>query len=80
MLLTAMSTGRFLDGFLTMLAFGAGTLPALLGMTIWAPALAGFLQERATRRLVGAGLLGVAAWTLFVLWGMGGAAPGHAHH
>lgn len=78
MLLTAMSTGRFLDGFLTMLAFGAGTLPALLGMTIWAPALAGFLQERTTRRLVGAGLLGVAAWTLFVLWGMGGA--GHAHH
>ncbi len=77
-LLTAMSTGRFIDGFLTMLAFGVGTLPALLGMTLWAPALAAFLQERATRRLIGAGLLLVAGWTLFVLWGMGG--EGHMHH
>lgn len=80
MLLTAMSTGRFVEGFLTMLAFGAGTLPALLGMTLWAPALAGFLQEKATRRLVGAGLLLVAAWTLFVLWAMTGAAPHHGSH
>ncbi len=78
-LLTAMSTGRFVDGFLTMLAFGLGTLPALLGMTLWAPALATFLQERATRRLIGAGLLLVAGWTLFVLWGMGGGAPVHHH-
>lgn len=78
MLLTAMSTGTFIDGFLTMLAFGLGTLPALLGMTLWAPALGTFLQEQATRRLVGAGLLGVAAWTLFVVWNMGGG--GHAHH
>lgn len=78
MLLTAMSTGKFVDGFLTMFAFGVGTLPALLGMTLWAPALSSFLQEKATRRIVGAGLLLVAGWTLFVLWGMGGG--GHAHH
>jgi len=79
MLLTATSTGTFRAGFLTMLAFGAGTLPALLGMTLWAPSLAGFLQERATRRLVGAGLLLLAAWTGFVLWSMA-AGGGHAHH
>lgn len=82
MLLTATSTGRFESGFLTMMAFGLGTLPALLGMTLWAPALASFLQERTTRRLIGAGLLLVAAWTLFVLWGMGGGHghPGHHGH
>lgn len=81
-LLTAISTGGFGSGFLTMLAFGAGTLPALLGMTLWAPALSGFLQERTTRRLVGLGLLLVAAWTLFVLFGMGsgGMGAGHQHH
>ena len=78
MLLTAMSTGRFVDGFLTMLAFGLGTLPALLGMTLWAPALASFLQDRATRRLIGAGLLLVASWTLFVLWNVG--TGDHAFH
>jgi sulfite exporter TauE/SafE len=80
MLLTATSTGRFASGFLTMLAFGLGTLPALLGMTLWAPALTGFLQERSTRRLIGAGLLFVAAWTIFVLWSMGGAGQGHGAH
>ncbi|MEM1410836.1 MAG: sulfite exporter TauE/SafE family protein [Pseudomonadota bacterium] len=80
LLLTAMSTGAFVDGFLTMLAFGVGTLPALLGMTLWAPALATFLQEKATRRIVGAGLLLVAGWTLFVLWNMGGAHAHHHHH
>lgn len=70
-LLTAVSTGSFSNGFLTMLAFGVGTLPALLGMTLWAPALSGFLQDRMTRRLVGFGLLLLAAWTLFVLFGTG---------
>jgi sulfite exporter TauE/SafE len=79
-LLTAVSTGTFGSGFLTMLAFGTGTLPALLGMTLWAPALAGFLQERTTRRLVGIGLLLLAAWTLFVLFGTGGGAHHHHHH
>ncbi len=79
MLLTATSTGSAPSGFLTMLAFGLGTLPALLGMTLWAPALAGFLQERGTRRLVGMGLLLLAAWTLLVLWGLGGGLE-HAHH
>lgn len=77
LLLTAMSTGGFTGGFLTMGAFGLGTLPALLGMTLWAPTLTGFLQDRATRRLVGAGLLLLAAWTGIVLWS---ATTGGGHH
>ena len=77
MVATATSTGTFRGGMATMAAFGLGTLLPLLGMTLWAPALAGFLQERATRRLVGAGLLLLAAWTLFVMTGMG--SGGHAH-
>lgn len=79
-LLTAVSTGGFGGGSLTMLAFGAGTLPALLGMTLWAPALSGFLQDRTTRRLVGLGLLLLAAWTLFVLFGLGSGPAHHQHH
>lgn len=78
-LLTAVSTGGFGSGFLTMMAFGAGTLPALLGMTLWAPALSGFLQDRVTRRLVGLGLLLLAAWTLFVLFGVGESSAHHHH-
>lgn len=78
-LLTAVSTGGFSSGFLTMLAFGAGTLPALLGMTLWAPALSGFLQDHTTRRLIGLGLLLLAIWTVFVLFGTGSGAEHHHH-
>jgi sulfite exporter TauE/SafE len=69
LLLTAASTGRFNDGFLTMLAFGLGTLPALTGMTLWAPALAGVLQDRVFRRLVGLGLVLLATWSALILFG-----------
>lgn len=71
LLLTAASTGYAPSGALTMLAFGVGTLPVLLGLTLWAPALVGLLRERGTRRVIGAGLLFLAAWTVVVLWGMG---------
>lgn len=80
-LLTAASTGSPTGGMLTMAAFGLGTMPALLGMTLWAPALAGFLGETSTRRLVGVGLLLLAAWTVFVTAGLGGhGGAHHAHH
>lgn len=77
LLLTAASTGQFVGGFLTMLAFGAGTLPALLGLTLWAPSLASMLQDRTLRRIVGLGLVLLAAWSLILVFG---AAPGSAHH
>jgi sulfite exporter TauE/SafE len=76
-LLTAASTGRFSSGFLVMLAFGVGTLPALLGMTLWAPALASLLQDRIFRRIIGAALILLAAWSALMLGGEGHSSPHH---
>ncbi len=76
-LLTAASTGRAVEGFLVMLAFGAGTLPALLGLTLWAPALASLLQDRVFRRALGFALIVLAAWS--VLMGGVGSSDGHLH-
>lgn len=76
-LLTAASTGNPGEGALVMLAFGAGTLPALLGMTLWAPALASLLQDRNFRRAIGIALILLAAWSMLV---MGPGAPVEAHH
>ena len=64
MLLAAGATGRPTAGALLMLVFGLGTLPSMLGMTLMAPALSAFLGEPWTRRLVGIGLLLLAAWSL----------------
>lgn len=76
-LLTAASTGNFAAGALVMLAFGAGTLPALLGMTLWAPGLASLLQDRVFRRAIGAALILLAAWSVFVTGAM---EPAGTHH
>ncbi len=75
-LLTATSTGDFRDGAIVMLGFGLGTLPALMGLTLAAPALATVLQDQAFRRIVGAGLVLLAV--LSVLFGLPG--DGHHHH
>ncbi len=74
-LLTAASTGSFPEGALVMLAFGAGTLPALLGMTLWAPALASLLQDQVFRRLMGIALILLAAWSVLMMGG-----NSHAQH
>jgi len=66
-LLTAASTGRPLTGAVTMLAFGAGTLPAMLGLTLAAPALASMLQDKTVRRIIGFALVVLAAWTIFMM-------------
>lgn len=68
-LLTAASTGSFPEGAVVMLAFGAGTLPALLGMTLWAPALASLLQDQLFRRLIGLALILLAAWSVLMMGG-----------
>ena len=65
-LLTAASTGRFVSGALVMLSFGVGTLPALLGMTLWAPALSTLIQDRLFRRIIGLALVLLAAWSVVV--------------
>lgn len=63
-LLTAASTGRAADGAVVMLTFGAGTLPALMGLTLWAPALAAMLQDRMSRRVIGIALIFLAVWAV----------------
>jgi sulfite exporter TauE/SafE len=60
-----------------MFAFGAGTLPAMLGLTLAAPALSAFLSDRLVRRIVGFSLVVLAAWMVVPLFT--GPAAGHAH-
>jgi len=68
-LVTAASTGSVLAGASTMFAFGAGTLPAMLGLTAAAPALSAFLSDRFVRRIVGFSLVVLALWMFFTLLG-----------
>lgn len=76
-LLTAGSTGTAIGGFATMLAFGIGTLPAMLGLTLAAPGLSALLSDRTFRIFIGFSLLVLALWmVLTVVLPMG---PGHAH-
>jgi len=56
-LLTASAAGSSISGAAVMLAFGVGTLPSMLGMSLAAPALAAMLNDRWTKRLMGAALI-----------------------
>jgi sulfite exporter TauE/SafE len=75
-LMTAASAGNAAGGASAMLAFGLGTLPAMLGLTVAAPALSAFLGDRVVRRIVGFGLIVLAIWMLLML----SAAPGGISH
>ena len=77
-LFTAAATGTVQGGALTMLAFGIGTLPSMLALSVLAPSIGGLLGDRDIKRAIGLALLLLAAWMLFTqIFGM----PGdHAHH
>lgn len=77
-LITAASTGSAATGAATMLAFGLGTLPAMLGLTLAAPALGAFLADRLVRRIVGFSLVVLALWMALGLYAA--ATGGAAHH
>ena len=80
-LMTAASTANPVGGAITMLAFGAGTLPAMLGLTAAAPALASFLEDRTVRRVIGFALVVLAVWTVLMMWGsMTQGQMSHSHH
>lgn len=79
-LVTAASTAHPVSGAMTMLAFGAGTLPSMLGLTVAAPALNSFLADRTVRRLIGFALVVLAVWTLAMMWSMSQGPMNHAHH
>jgi sulfite exporter TauE/SafE len=76
-LVTAASTGSAITGAATMTAFGIGTLPAMLGLTMAAPVLGSFLSDRLVRRIVGFSLVVLALWMFFTL---PGPVTGTAHH
>ncbi len=80
-LMTAASTANALGGASTMLAFGLGTMPAMLGLTAAAPALSSFLEDRMVRRVIGFALVVLAIWTVVMMWGaITQGAMNHAHH
>jgi uncharacterized protein len=79
-LLVAAASGDALNGALTMLAFGAGTLPALIGVTLGGATLGQRLRRPALRRAAGGLVLLAAVWTLVAaLLHPPGAAHDHLH-
>lgn len=79
-LLTASAAGSPVSGAAVMLAFGLGTLPSMLGMSLAAPTLAAMLSDRWTKKLMGAALilLAVLSVTLMVVK-MQGHGTAHQH-
>ena len=63
-LLVAASAGRPLLAAASMLAFGVGTLPSMLGLTLSAAPIGAWLGRAGLRRAAGCAILGCAAWTL----------------
>ena len=66
-LLTASAAGSALSGATVMLAFGLGTLPSMLGMSLAAPALAALLSDKWTRKLMGAALIFLAVLSVSLM-------------
>ena len=66
-LLTAAAAGSPIGGSLVMLAFGLGTLPSMLGMSMAAPALAAVLSDQWTRRLLGVALILLAVLSVSLM-------------
>lgn len=66
-LLTASATGTAPTGAIVMFAFGVGTLPSMLGMSLAAPALSRILADKWTRKLMGAALVLLAALSVSLL-------------
>lgn len=66
-LLTASATGSTISGATVMLAFGIGTLPSMLGMSMAAPALSRMLADKWTRKLMGAALVLLAVLSVSLM-------------
>jgi sulfite exporter TauE/SafE len=81
-LLTASASGSAVSGAVVMLAFGFGTLPSMLGMSLAAPVLAAMLSDRWTRKLMGVALilLAVISVSLMILKMQGGGMHQHGMH
>lgn len=73
MLALAAATATPMMGGATLLAFGAGTLPAMLTSGLLGSQLARFLKSARTRPIAGVALVICGVWTVL-------AAQGHSHH
>ena len=80
-LLTASAAGSAVAGGAVMLAFGLGTAPSMLGMSLAAPALSAMLSDRWFKKLMGAALifLAVLSVTLMVIRMQGAEHAQHQH-
>ncbi len=79
-LLMAAATGDAATGAWTMIIFGIGTLPVLLGITLGGATLGTYLARPSMRRLTGTLALAAAGWTVAVaLLHPAGAAHHHRH-
>lgn len=63
---SAAAAASTFDSALLMLAFGAGTLPAMLGTTLLGQRVSGFLRHRLVRTTMGAALIIAGLWTLWL--------------
>lgn len=78
-LLTASAAGSPPGGALVMLAFGVGTLPSMLGMSMAAPTLAAMLSDKWTRKLMGAALIFLAVLSVALMAVKMQSQGGHKH-
>jgi sulfite exporter TauE/SafE len=79
-LLTASAAGSPISGGAVMLAFGVGTLPSMLGMSLAAPTLAALLNDRWTKKLMGAALIMLAVLSVSLMVVKMQGQGGHKHH
>lgn len=79
-LLTASAAGSPVSGAAVMLAFGLGTLPSMLGMSLAAPALASLLSDKWTKKLMGAALIMLAVLSVSLMVVKMQGQGGHKHH
>jgi sulfite exporter TauE/SafE len=77
-LLMAAATGAPLTAAATMVVFGIGTLPPLLGLTLGAASLGELLRRPGVRRAAGLAVLVCAAWSLVAMPGRHAAPAGAA--
>jgi sulfite exporter TauE/SafE len=66
-LLTASAASSPVSGAAVMLAFGLGTLPSMLGMSLAAPTLAMVLNDKWTKKLMGAALILLAVLSVALM-------------
>ena len=78
-ILTASAAGSPVSGAAVMLAFGVGTLPSMLGMSLAAPTLAAMLSDRWTRKLMGAALILLAVLSVALMVVKMQGKSGHMH-